>query len=86
MIAEGYTDIHVRAVSEHVVESLRKKFELKPLHIEGMESGRWVLIDYFDFVVHIFQPEPRKFYQLEKLWADAAQHEIADEEEPLGKK
>lgn len=85
LIAEGYTDIHVRAVSEHIVENLRKKFELKPLHVEGMEYGRWVLIDYFDFVVHIFQPETRNFYQLEKLWADAAQHEIADEDEAPGK-
>ena len=79
LIAEGYTDIHVRAISEHVIENLEKRFKLKPWHVEGMEYARWVLIDYVDFVIHIFQPETRNFYQLERLWADARRHEIADE-------
>lgn len=79
LIAEGYTDIHIRAVSEHVIENLEKRFKLKPWHVEGMEYARWVLIDYVDFVIHIFQPETRNFYQLERLWADARRHEIADE-------
>ena len=86
LIAEGYTDIHVRAVSEHVIETLQKRFKLKPWHVEGMEYARWVLVDYIDFVIHIFQPETRNFYQLERLWADAPQHEIADEPEVLDKK
>ncbi len=79
LIAEGYTDIHVRAVSEHIIENLEKRFKLKPWHVEGMAYARWVLMDYIDFVIHIFQPETRNFYQLERLWTDAPRQEIADE-------
>ncbi len=79
LIAEGYTDIHVRAVSEHIIENLEERFKLKPWHVEGMEYARWVLMDYIDFVIHIFQPETRSFYQLEGLWTDAPRQEIADE-------
>jgi len=79
LIAEGYTDIHVRAVSEHIIENLEKRFKLKPWHVEGMAYARWVLMDYIDFVIHIFQPETRSFYQLERLWTDAPRQEIADE-------
>jgi len=86
LIAEGYTDIHVRAVSEHIIENLQKRFKVKPWHVEGMECARWVLVDYIDFVIHIFQPETRNFYQLERLWADAPRHEIADEEEASNEK
>ena len=79
LIAEGYTDIHVRAVSEHIIENLEKRFKLKPWHVEGMAYARWVLMDYIDFVIHIFQPETRNFYQLERLWTGAPRQEIADE-------
>ena len=79
LIAEGYTDIHVRAVSEHIIENLEERFKLKPWHVEGMAYARWVLMDYIDFVIHIFQPETRNFYQLERLWTDAPRQEIADE-------
>jgi len=78
LIAGGYTDIHVRAVADHVIESLRKHFAISPWHVEGMENGRWVLVDYVDFVVHVFQPETRDFYQLERLWTDAGRHGIED--------
>lgn len=81
LIAEGYTDIHVRAVSEHVIGNIEERFKLKPWHVEGMEYARWVLMDYIDFVIHIFQPETRNFYQLERLWTDAPRHEIADQEQ-----
>jgi len=78
VIAQGFTDIHVRAVSQHLQEKLEEKYDLKPWHVEGFENGRWVLIDYVDFVVHVFQPETRQFYQLERLWADAGRFEIED--------
>ncbi|MBW7996971.1 MAG: ribosome silencing factor [Candidatus Glassbacteria bacterium] len=81
LITSGYTDIHVRSVSEHVEEQLRERHGIKPWHIEGLENGRWVLLDYVDFVIHIFQPEARAFYQLEKLWIDAVRHEIGSGEE-----
>lgn len=81
LICSAYTDIHVRSVSEHVEEKLRENHKIKPWHIEGFENGRWVLMDYVDFVIHVFQPEARQFYQLEKLWIDAERHELGSGEE-----
>ncbi len=84
LIAGGFTDIHVRAVSEYVEDLLREKYEVKPWHVEGRESGRWMLLDYVDFVVHVFQPEAREFYQLEKLWIDAERHELGSGDGAVG--
>jgi ribosome-associated protein len=84
LIAGGFTDIQVRAVSEHVVDMLRENYGIKPWHVEGRENGRWVLLDYVDFVVHVFQPESREFYQLEKLWVDAERHELGSGDDPFG--
>jgi ribosome-associated protein len=70
VIASGTSDTHVRAVAEHVQDELRKE-GLRAHHVEGMTQGRWVLLDYVDFVVHIFHPALRNFYQLERLWSDA---------------
>jgi hypothetical protein len=56
-----------------------KAIGLRPSHLEGRENAEWMLIDYFDVVVHIFQPETRNFYKLESLWADA---DITDVSEP----
>ena len=70
VIASGTSDTHVRSVAEHVVTELKK--EGTPVyHVEGLAQGRWVLLDYVDFVVHIFHPALRSFYQLERLWGDA---------------
>jgi len=60
---------------------LRERHGVKPWHVEGLENGRWVLMDYVDFVVHIFQPDARQFYQLEKLWIDAGREELGSGEE-----
>ncbi len=70
VIASGTSDTHVRAVAEHVLQEMKKE-GIAPHHVEGMERGRWVLLDYFDFVVHVFHPALRDFYQLERLWSDA---------------
>ena len=70
VIASGNSDVQVKAIAEHVVEEL-KKADVKPEHVEGMSGGRWVLLDYIDFVVHVFHPQSRSFYQLENLWGDA---------------
>ncbi len=59
-----------KAVSDFIVDELKEEGE-RPMHIEGLDSLHWVLIDYVDVVVHIFQPEERKFYDLESLWSDA---------------
>jgi ribosome-associated protein len=70
VIASGTSDTHVRALGEHVQQGLKKEGSA-PSHAEGLEQGRWVLLDYFDFVVHLFHPSLRNFYQLERLWSDA---------------
>lgn len=70
VIASGSSDTHVRALAEHVIEACRLEGR-RPHHVEGLAAGRWVLIDFFDFVIHLFHPSLREFYQLERLWADA---------------
>lgn len=70
VIASGTSDTHVRALGEHIQEGLRKD-GASAHHVEGLQQGRWVLLDYVDFVVHLFHPSLRSFYQLERLWSDA---------------
>src|SRR3990170_3628987 len=70
VIASGTSDTHVRSIGEHVIAEL-KKVGTQVHHVEGLEQGRWVLLDYVDFVVHLFHPTLRSFYQLERLWSDA---------------
>jgi ribosome-associated protein len=70
VIASGTSDTHVRAVAEHVLEELKKE-GIRVHHVEGLPQGRWVLLDYVDFIVHVFHPVLREFYQLERLWSDA---------------
>lgn len=69
-LATGTSDTHVRSIAEHVIEELKKE-GVRPSHVEGLRTGRWVLIDYIEFVVHVFHPAAREFYQLERLWGDA---------------
>jgi ribosome-associated protein len=70
VIASGTSDTHVRSLGENLFEGLKK--EGNPAHhMEGLPQGRWVLLDYIDFVVHVFHPTLRSFYQLERLWSDA---------------
>jgi ribosome-associated protein len=70
VIASGTSDTHVRSTAEHVMAELKKE-GITVYHVEGLTQGRWVLLDYVDFVVHIFHPSLRAFYQLERLWGDA---------------
>jgi len=70
VLATGTSDIQVRAISEHIVEEMAKAGH-RPLHVEGLDRARWVLLDFVDFVVHVFHPVAREFYQLEVLWGDA---------------
>jgi ribosome-associated protein len=70
VLATGNSDIQVRAIAEHVLDEMAKG-GLKPMHVEGLERARWVLLDFVDFVVHVFHPLARDFYQLELLWGDA---------------
>lgn len=70
VIVSGTSDAHVRGMAEHLMTALEPR-GLVPHHVEGLTQGRWVLLDYVDFVVHVFHPELREFYQLERLWGDA---------------
>ena len=70
VVASGNSETQVRASAEHVVDELKKEGE-RPAHVEGLDGGRWVLLDYINFVVHVFHPQAREFYQLEGLWGDA---------------
>lgn len=70
LIMSGTSDLHVRSVAEHILEEL-KKDGAPADHVEGLRGGHWVLLDYIDFVIHVFYPAAREFYQLERLWGDA---------------
>lgn len=70
VIASGTSDVQVKAIADNVLEELKKE-RVRPEHLEGLKGGRWVLLDYVDFVVHVFHPQARAFYQLENLWGDA---------------
>lgn len=80
VVVSGTSDTHVRAIAEHVLETLHTR-GMKAHHIEGLASGRWVLLDFVDFVVHVFHPSLREFYQLEGLWSDAPQRPVETGEE-----
>ncbi|WP_245410250.1 ribosome silencing factor [Falsochrobactrum shanghaiense] len=69
IVASGRSHRHVSSVAEHLLEALRE-MGCKNLRVEGLESGDWVLIDTGDIIVHIFHPEVRDFYNLEKIWLD----------------
>ena len=78
VLASGNSDVQVRAIAEHVVDKLKLQ-GARPGHVEGMQGGRWVLLDYINFVVHVFHPEARTFYQLEDLWGDAPRWDVSPE-------
>ena len=85
LLTTGTSEQHVRSLASELREKLAEIGE-KPWHVEGADSGRWILLDYVHFVVHIFRQEARDFYSLERLWGDAKRTEFKDrwetEEEP----
>lgn len=82
LLVTGTSDSHVRSIAEHVIETMKER-GARPSHVEGLRGGRWVLIDFIDYVVHIFHPAAREFYQLERLWGDAPSWE-PEESAPEG--
>lgn len=78
VIGHGSSDRQVLAIADAIEETLAKELRVKPDHVEGRRGGEWVLLDYIDFVVHVFVAEKRSFYALERLWGDAPRIEIPD--------
>ncbi|HEX9094457.1 MAG TPA: ribosome silencing factor [Coriobacteriia bacterium] len=75
VLATGGTDRQVKVIAEEVEDKLREA-GLKPVGREGEREGTWILLDFGDLVVHVFQPSEREFYRLEKLWSDAPRLEL----------
>ena len=75
LIASGTNTRQVRAIADAVMESLAGQ-GVKPAYVEGYDRSDWILLDYFDFIVHVFGPETRVFYDLERLWGNAERIEV----------
>ena len=79
LICTGTSTRHNQTIAEHIEETLKKE-GVRPLHVEGHTEGEWILLDYVDFVVHIFTTRAREFYDLERLWRSGKRrdaHELA---------
>jgi ribosome-associated protein len=71
LIVSGRSELHVRAIADAIAKETVRRQAARPWHVEGLPHGRWVLLDYVDWVVHVFHVETRDYYLLERLWADA---------------
>ena len=80
VIASGTNVRQVQAIADAVQEQLRKQLRVKPARVEGYNSAEWVLLDYGDFIFHVFEEKSRRFYDLERLWRDAARVPLPPEE------
>lgn len=78
IICEGDSSTHIKAISDSVYKKVKEEMHTTPSHIEGSSNARWVLMDYFNTIVHVFYPETREFYEIEQLWSDADTTEYAD--------
>ncbi len=76
LVCSGRNRRQVRAIAESIVTQFKKELGVKALSVEGMETGRWVLLDFGDIVVHVFDEPLRGFYDLEGLWKDAPRREV----------
>ena len=76
VVATGDSDRQVKAIAENVISEMRDREGISPWRSEGWDSLHWVLIDFVDFVVHIFHPDARLYYNIERLWADAPTIEV----------
>jgi ribosome-associated protein len=76
VVATGRSDRHVQSIGDGVAEALAQAGE-KPLGIEGYQEGRWLLMDFSDVIVHVFQPDVRRHYDLERLWSDATPLDVS---------
>ncbi|MCY7347041.1 MAG: ribosome silencing factor [Pyrinomonadaceae bacterium] len=79
IIASGSNMRQVQAISDEITEKLKEQLNSRVVRVEGYSAGEWVLLDYGDFIVHIFEQKAREFYDLERLWRDAKKVEIPKE-------
>ena len=75
VIFTGRSKVHCQAMAEYIEETLSKE-DMHVRHIEGLKDGYWIVMDYLDVVVHIFEEEARNFYDLRRLWVDAVEVEV----------
>ncbi len=78
VVCQANSDTQVKAISNRIEQKAREDLNEKPWHVEGRDTGEWVLMDYVSCAAHIFKPESRKFYDLEGLWGDAKIIEAAE--------
>ena len=79
VICTGMNPRQITAIADSVEETLRTSFGERPHLTEGVEKSQWILLDYFNFVVHVFSRECRNFYELERLWGNAERHDFSEE-------
>ncbi len=79
IICHGDSTTQVKAIADHILAETNNKMGIKPNHIEGQQNATWILIDYFDTVIHLFSDEARQFYRLEDLWSDAKVTNFSDD-------
>lgn len=78
IICEGDSNTHVNAITDSIYKKVKEEMSTMPSHMEGSANARWILMDYFNTVVHVFHPETRHFYEIESLWSDAESTEFAE--------
>ena len=78
IIASGSNQRQVQAIADEINEQIKKQLGTRPVRIEGYNTGEWILVDYGDFIVHVFNSEAREFYDLARLWLDARKVEIPE--------
>ena len=83
VLCSGLNQRQVKAIADAVEEALRAA-KVQPTHIEGYDRAEWVLMDFFNFIVHVFTPQTREFYSLERLWGDAQRIEVTEAPKPAG--
>ena len=79
IICTGQNPRQINAIADAVEETLREDLGERPTLVEGVEKSEWILLDYFNFVIHVFSRDCRAFYSLERLWGNAVRHEIHDD-------
>lgn len=76
IVTSGNNYNQVRAIADNVEEELLKKHSMRPERVEGYNNGEWILLDYIDYVIHVFDREQRLFYDIERIWSDGKEIEV----------